>query len=149
MAALHGPHVPAAIRTGVSGRDHHPPKNPANGAGCTLAGYGQAIPIRKLGETPERPKQHPTDSRDSQYFNDLHLWNIEAKTQEQVNTAASSGCSLIGIDINNLQLEYPFEALLRERNPKVQFVHVNVTNQSKKYTLPTQPCRVVKLEGAP
>jgi len=108
-----------------------------------------------LFENWVRPLKGPDSilrtSRDSQYFNDLHLWNIEANTQEQVDAAASSGCSLIGIDINDLQLEYPFEALLRERNPKVQFVHVNVTNQSRKYERPDQPtpCRVVKLEGTP
>jgi 4-amino-4-deoxy-L-arabinose transferase-like glycosyltransferase len=106
-----------------------------------------------LFENWVRPLKGPNSilrtSRESQYFNDLHLWNIEAKTREQVEEAANSGCSLVGIDINDLQLEYPFEALLRERNPKVQFVHVNVTNQSKKYEKPDQPkpCRVVKLEG--
>jgi hypothetical protein len=90
-------------------------------------------------------------SRDDQYFNDLHFWNIQARYQEEVAAAASSGCSVIGIDINDLQLEYPFEALLRERNPQVQFVHVNVTNQSKKYEKPDQPkpCRIVKLQATP
>lgn len=86
-------------------------------------------------------------SRDDQYFNDLHLWNIQAKYLDEVDAAARSGCSLIGIDINELQLEYPFEALLRERNPQVQFVHVNVTNQSKRCEKRGQPepCRIVKL----
>jgi len=108
-----------------------------------------------LFENWVRPLKGPNSilrtSRDSQYFNDLHLWNIEGKTLEEVDAAASSGCSLIGIDINDLQLEYPFEALLRERNPKVQFVHVNVTNQSKKYERPDQPkpCRSVKLQAQP
>jgi 4-amino-4-deoxy-L-arabinose transferase-like glycosyltransferase len=106
-----------------------------------------------LFENWVRPLKGPNSilrtTRDSQYFNDLHLWNIEAKTYEQVASAAASGCLLIGVDSNDLQLEYPFEALLRERNPQVQFVHVNVTNPSKKYDSPAQPCRVVKLEGAP
>jgi hypothetical protein len=108
-----------------------------------------------LFENWVRPLKGPNSilrtSRDSQYFNDLHLWNIEATTREQVDAAASSGCSLIGIDINDLQLEYPFETLLRERNREVQFVHVNVTNQSKKYEHPDQakPCRIVKLQGTP
>jgi hypothetical protein len=90
-------------------------------------------------------------SREDQYFNDLHQWNIQAKYLEEVDAAARSGCPLIGIDINELQLEYPFEVLLRERNPRVQFVHVNVTNPSKKYERPDQPepCRIVKLEGSP
>jgi 4-amino-4-deoxy-L-arabinose transferase-like glycosyltransferase len=108
-----------------------------------------------LFENWVRPLRGPNSilrtSRDSQYFNDLHLWNIEALTHEQVDAAASSGCSIIGIDINDLQLEYPFEALLRERNPKVQFVHVNVMNQSKKYEKLDQPkpCRILKLQGTP
>jgi len=108
-----------------------------------------------LFENWVRPLQGPNSilstTRDSQYFNDLHLWNIEPRTLEQVDAAASSGCSLIGIDINDLQLEYPFEALLRERNRQVQFVHTNVANQSKKYEKPDQPqpCRVVKLQSTP
>jgi hypothetical protein len=90
-------------------------------------------------------------SRDDQYFNDLHAWKMQAQTVEEVDAAARSGCTLIGIDINELQIEYPFEALLRERNPDVQFVHVNVVNQSKKYENPDQPkpCRIVKLQTTP
>jgi hypothetical protein len=108
-----------------------------------------------LFENWVRPLKGPNSilrtSRDSQYFNDLHLWNIQAKNLEEVDAAASSGCSLIGIDINDLQLEYPFEALLRERNPRVRFVHVNVSNQSKKYEKLDQPepCRIVKLQAMP
>jgi hypothetical protein len=100
-----------------------------------------------------RPLKGPNSilrtTRDSQYFNDLHAWNIEAITLQQVNDAASSGCSLIGIDINDLQLEYPFEALLRERNPQVRFVHVNVANPSTKYEKSDQPqpCRIVKFKS--
>ncbi len=102
-----------------------------------------------------RPLKGPNSilrtSRDSQYFNDLHAWNIQAVTLDQVDAAAASGCTLIGIDINDLQLEYPFEALLRERNPQVRFVHVNVTNPSKKYEKLGQPepCLTVKLHGNP
>jgi 4-amino-4-deoxy-L-arabinose transferase-like glycosyltransferase len=89
--------------------------------------------------------------RDEAYFNDLHSLNIQPLTIEQVESAASSGCSLIGIDSNELQIEYPFEALLRERNPGVQFVHVNIENPSEKYEKPDQPkpCRVVKLRRGP
>jgi hypothetical protein len=106
-----------------------------------------------LFENWVRPLKGPNSilrtTRDSQYFNDLHLWNIQAKTLEEVNAAGNSGCSLIGIDINELQLEYPFEAMLRERNPQAWFAHVNVTNQSKKYEKVDQPepCREIKLES--
>ncbi len=108
-----------------------------------------------LFENWVRPLRGPNSilgtSRNDQYFNDLHPWNIRTKTLEQVDAAANSGCSLIGVDINDLQLEYPFEALLRERNRQVQFVHVNVMNQSKKYEKSDQPrpCRIVKLESTP
>ncbi len=106
-----------------------------------------------LFENWVRPLRGPNSilrtTRDSQYFNDLHAWNIESTTLEQVDAAARSGCRLIGVDINDLQLEYPFEALLRERDPHVQFVHVNVANSSKKYENPGQPqsCLTVKLHS--
>ena len=100
-----------------------------------------------------RPLKGPNSilrtSRDDQYFNDLHLWNIQGKYLAEVDAATKSGCMVVGIDINELQLEYPFEVLLRERNPQVQFVHVNVNNASKKYEKADQvkPCRVVKLQA--
>ncbi len=88
------------------------------------------------------------ESRDEAYFNDLHSWNIHDLYLTEVDAAAKSGCAMVGIDINDLQLEYPFEALLRERNPRVQFVHVEVANASRKYKGPT-PCYVVKLHDVP
>lgn len=103
-----------------------------------------------LFENWVRPLKGPRSllktSRDDAYFNDLHSWNIQPQTLEAVDAAARSGCMLIGIDINELQLEYPFEALLRERNPHVQFVHVNVTNVSQKYEKhdAPRPCIIVK-----
>jgi hypothetical protein len=108
-----------------------------------------------LFENWVRPLKGPNSilrtSRDDQYFNDLHLWNIKEKYREEADAAAASGCMLIGIDINELQIEYPFEVLLRERNPQVRFVHVNVENASKKYEKlnQPQPCRIVRLQSAP
>ncbi len=86
-------------------------------------------------------------SRDDAYFNDLHAWDMQAETLQSVDAAARTGCLLIGIDTNDLQIEYPFEALLRERNPYVQFVHVGVVNASKKYQKydAPRPCTVVKI----
>ena len=56
---------------------------------------------------------------------------------------ARSGCTRIGLDISENQLEYPFQALLRERNPKVRFVHTGVTNASARYAdRRTSPPRV-------
>ncbi len=86
-------------------------------------------------------------SREDAYFNDLHEWNMQSQTLESVDVAARSGCLLVGIDTNDLQIEYPFEVLLKERNPRVQFVHVGVLNASRKYQKADapRPCAIVKL----
>jgi hypothetical protein len=86
-------------------------------------------------------------SRDEAYFNDLHEWNMQTQTLESVDVTARTGCLLVGIDTNDLQIEYPFEVLLKERNPRVQFVHVGVLNTSRKYQKADAPppCTIVKL----
>jgi hypothetical protein len=45
----------------------------------------------------------------------------------------------VGIDISRNQLEYPFQALLLERNPNVRFVHTGVENASARYYPAKQP----------
>ncbi len=86
-------------------------------------------------------------SREDAYFNDLHEWNMQSQTLESVDVVARSGCLLVGIDANDLQIEYPFEVLLKERSPRVQFVHVGVLNASRKYQKADAPppCTIVKL----
>jgi hypothetical protein len=61
-----------------------------------------------------------------------------------------SGCTTVGIDSVNFHIEYPLQALLRERNPGVQFVHTGVSNQSSRYPQPSaaKPCAVVCLNCA-
>jgi hypothetical protein len=51
---------------------------------------------------------------------------------------------MVGIDIGQNQLEYPFQALVRERNPAVRFQHTGVENASARYTPPgpPRPCAV-------
>ncbi len=61
--------------------------------------------------------------RDANYFNDIRQHHNEASYREAVDRVARSGCQRVGIDITVNQLEYPFQALLRERNPGVWFVH--------------------------
>jgi hypothetical protein len=52
---------------------------------------------------------------------------------------------MVGIDITQNQLEYPFQALLRERNRDVRFIHVGVENVSARYARPQspRPCAVL------
>jgi hypothetical protein len=85
-----------------------------------------------------RPLKGPnslwTSRRDDDYFRDMAQWNNRASYLESVDAVARSGCTLVGIDISENQLEYPFQALLRERRPGVQFVHPGPA---------AQPCAVL------
>ena len=90
-----------------------------------------------LFENWTRPLKGPhsllATARDDNYFSDMGQWNNRASYLESVDRAARSGCTQIGLDISENQLEYPFQALLRERNPQVRFVHTGVTNASARY----------------
>lgn len=59
----------------------------------------------------------------------------------------ASGGPLVGIDSTQFKLEYPFQALLRERMPQARFVHTGVKNTSARYQPipPARPCAVVCL----
>ena len=80
-----------------------------------------------LFENWTRPLKGPRSlfvtTRDDNYFSDLSQWNNRASYLESVDRAARSGCDTVGIDISENQVEYPFQALLRERNPRVRFFH--------------------------
>ena len=90
-----------------------------------------------------RPLKGPnslfTTARDDNYFSDMGQWNNRASYLESVDRTARSGCTEVGLDISENQLEYPFQALLRERNPKVRFVHTGVTNASARYAAAASP----------
>jgi hypothetical protein len=64
-----------------------------------------------------------TSRRDDDYFRDMGQWHNQASYVEAVDRVARSGCDRVGIDISVNQLEYPFQALLRERRPTVRFTH--------------------------
>jgi hypothetical protein len=89
-------------------------------------------------------------ARDQNYFADMSQFHTRDWYFEAVDRTARSGCSLVGIDIGIYQLEYPFQALLLERNPSTKFVHTGVTNASARYyaSPPPRPCAVLCLECA-
>ncbi|HMC59188.1 MAG TPA: hypothetical protein VKJ01_08360, partial [Candidatus Solibacter sp.] len=102
-----------------------------------------------LFENWTRPLKGPhslfATTRDDNYFRDMIQWNNRASYLESVDRTARSGCATVGIDIGENQLEYPFQALLRERDREVRFVHTGVENASVRYAPPNppQPCAVL------
>lgn len=96
-----------------------------------------------LFENWTRPLKGPhslwATARDDDYFRDMGQWNNRASYLESVDRTARSGCTDIGLDISENQLEYPFQALLRERNPRVHFVHTGVANVSARYAAANAP----------
>jgi hypothetical protein len=74
-------------------------------------------------------------ARDDDYFRDMVQWDNRSSYFSAVDLTARSGCDTVGIDISRNQLEYPFQALLRERNPAVRFWHTGVGNAAR-------PCAV-------
>jgi hypothetical protein len=96
-----------------------------------------------LFENWTRPLKGPRSlfvtTRDDNYFADMAQWNNRTSYLEAVDRTAQSGCTLIGLDISENQLEYPFQALLGERTPAAWFAHTGVQNASAKYAPPNQP----------
>jgi hypothetical protein len=103
-----------------------------------------------------RPLKGPhsvlTTPRDVQYFADMTQWRDDWPAYSaSAGEIEKSGCGaiggVIGIDIANFQLEYPLQALLRERNPQITFEHTGVENASNRYRQPVEsaPCAVVCL----
>lgn len=84
-------------------------------------------------------------ARNDNYFSDMVQWNNRLSYLESVERTNASRCQTVGIDISENQLEYPFQALLRQRNPEVRFVHTGVRNASARYAPSPgpQPCAVL------
>jgi len=107
-----------------------------------------------LFENWTRPLKGPNSlwvtSREGNYFSDMVQWNKGTSYFPAVELTARSGCETVGIDISQNPLEYPFQALLRERNPGVRFVHTGVENASARYGAkdPPRPCAALCLDCA-
>jgi hypothetical protein len=88
--------------------------------------------------------------RDRAYFTDIPSPDAERSYREAADRILGSGCRAVAIDIGESQLEYPLQALVRERNPAVRFQHAGVANGTLRYASPDRPppCAVVCLECA-
>lgn len=88
--------------------------------------------------------------RQQLYFNDMSQWNNRESYLAAVDAVAASGCARVGVDITLNHVEYPFQILLRQRNPVVRFRHAGVGNASGKYAFPHEetPCAVLCLDCA-
>lgn len=94
-----------------------------------------------------RPLRGPRPPRDLAYFNDMSQFHNRDFELAEVARIAATGCTLVGIDINQSQLEYPVQALLLEKNPRIRFTHINVHNPSRRYQNPdaAPPCATIYL----
>jgi hypothetical protein len=75
-------------------------------------------------------------------------WNDRADYLAALAALEGTACETVGIDITNLQLEYPLQALLREARPGAQFVHTGVTNVSRRFapSAAAAPCAIACLD---
>ena len=116
---------------------------------CLFLLSGARLPALENWVRPLRgPRSVLHVSRDLQYFSDMVQWNDRADYLAAIDALKGSSCSAIGIDIHNLQLEYPLQALLREARPGVQFVHTGVENVSRRYapSVAAPPCAIACLD---
>ena len=102
-----------------------------------------------------RPLGGPTGilktSRDDNYFTGIASLIDRKDALEIVSQIARTDCLRVGIDTNQMELEYPFMALLLQRNPHYKFRHTDVRNASRRYAPldPLPPCAILCLHCAP
>ena len=113
---------------------------------CLFLFDGTRHPLLDNWTRPLRgPDNLRVEPRELQYFNDMTQWHNRDFYFSEAGRIAATGCEIVGIDSNQNQLEYPLQALLLERNPRIRFVHVNVNNPSRRYgrEIDPQPCAIV------
>lgn len=116
---------------------------------CLLLLANARLPLLENWTRPLRgPHSLWVETRDEAYFNDMGQWNNRASYLRAVDLTARSACDSVGLDVSENQLEYPFQALLRQRSPIVHFVHIGVENASARYYRggPPRPCAVLCLD---
>ena len=80
----------------------------------------------------------------------MSQWNVNRSYLKTVDVLARLNCDTIGIDMTDLEIEYPLQALLREKKPRTVFIHTGVSNVSSRYRQPVDatPCTVACLNCA-
>lgn len=112
---------------------------------------GARLPLLKNWTRPLMgPQSLFVISREDSYFSDMLPLNDREAYLKAVDLTARSGCLTVGVDSSGDQPEYVFQALLRERNPSVRFLHTGVENASARYypANPPRPCAVLCLDGS-
>ena len=111
---------------------------------------GARLPLLKNWTRPlVGPQSAFAISREESYFADMLPLHDRESYLQAVDLTARSGCLTVGIDSSGDQPEYVFQALLRERNPAVRFLHTGVENASARYyaASPPRPCAVLCLDA--
>jgi len=96
------------------------------------------------------PRSLLSTERRLNYFSDLTAWSNRESYLAAVERTRASGCRTVGVDGSVNPIEYPYQALLRQTDPGIRFVHTGVRNASAKYVRAgaTAPCAVLCLDCA-
>ena len=116
---------------------------------CLLLLDKARLPVVQNWTRPLRgPHNLFVTPRDAGYFSDIAYMQNQNSYLRAVDLTARLGCRMVGIDISENQMEYPFQALLRKRDPAIRFVHTGVTNASARYYPAHRetPCAVLCLD---